>query len=200
MRANVRAALIRLAQKRGVTAGDTAGWRKITIRDVIDEANISIGTFYRYFDDRADLAQTLWVEPVNNLRATIKAACDAAKSPEEKVRSLLSNYSKFALENRQFFRTIFLFVRPDQNQKPDPIPLRDEPFYALLKATLESGQKSGDFREFDSHEMAQTFWAAIHGSLALPENFDRYQFDQTEALSATMIDRLVEMVLKDRPR
>ena len=199
MRGHVREALIRLARKRGLTAGDTAGWRAVTIRDVIDEAGISIGTFYRYFKDRADLAQTLWVEPVNGLRAAMKADFAAAPDPEAKVRSLLTNYANFALANRALFKTVFLFVRPVGNEKPEPIKLAQEPFYSLLFSAFEEGQRSGDFRSFDNHEMAQMFWAGIHGSLALPENLDRYQFDHPEVLSANMIERLLEIVLESQP-
>ena len=196
MRGHVREALIELARRRGVTTGDTEGWRKITIRDVINEAGISTGTFYRYFKDRTDLAQTLWVEPVNALRATMQADCDAASNPEEKVRSLLSNYAKFAIENRALFRAVFLFVRPEENEKPDQANLEEEPFFSNLCRAFDQGQASGDFREFDKREMAQVFWAGIHGSLALPENLDRFRFDSPEQLAAAMIDSLLLLILK----
>lgn len=196
MRGHVREALVRIARQRELTAADTAGWNSITIRDVIEEAGISIGTFYRYFKDRSDLAQTLWVEPVNLLRAAMEADFNASASTEKKLRSLLKNYANFALENRQLFRSVFLFVRPPNNAPPEQLELREEPFYAMLRAAFEQGQMKGVFREFDTHIMAQTFWAAIHGSLALSENFDRYCFDDAKARSSAMIDSLIPIVLR----
>ena len=63
MRSHVREAAIRVVRRRDIAPNDSSGWDSITIRDVIEEADISIGTFYKYFKDRSDLAQTLWAEP-----------------------------------------------------------------------------------------------------------------------------------------
>ncbi len=194
MRAHVREAVLRVARKRGLSSGDTRGWSEISIRDVIAEAGISIGTFYKYFKDRSDLAQTLWLEPVNDLRSLMQARFDAAADPTEKVRALLDSYAGFALENRRLFRAAFLFVRPDDNPRPDPVALESEVLYRGLHAAFVDGQRSGDFRDFDPKEMAQLFWAAIHGSLALPENLDRFQFDPPAQLSANMVEALMQMI------
>lgn len=194
MRGHVREALVRLARKRGLKATDTAGWSAITIRDVIAEADISIGTFYKYFKNRSDLAQTLWVEPVNALKATIQADVAAADSPTAQVRSILENYVAFAFEQNRLFKAAFLIVRPEENEKPDPVALADEPFYANLKSAFEAGQETGEFTDFDPHTMAQIFWSAIHGSLALPINLDRFTFDPPEELTRSMIDALMALV------
>ncbi|MEM1131845.1 MAG: TetR/AcrR family transcriptional regulator [Pseudomonadota bacterium] len=194
MRNHIRDALVRVVRRNRGTAGDIANLSHVTIRDVIKEAGISTGTFYRYFEDRSDLTQLLWVEPVDALRAAMRADFEAAQDPEEKVRCLLQNYAKFAVENRQFFRTIFMFVRPETSEPPTQMVLHEEPFYSGLCEAFVEGQTSGTFRDFDPNEMAQTFWAAIHGSLALPENLDRLPFDSPKTLSDRMIDSLIELI------
>ncbi len=194
MRSHIREAVVRLVRKRNIAPGDTQAWNDITVRDVIEEADISIGTFYKYFENRADLAQTLWAEPVGRLRDDMQASVDAAAGPEEKVRTLLNHYVTFALENDRLFRSAFLLVRDEANRPQDPQELDEETFYSNLCAAFCEGQETGQFKPFDPHMMAQIFWAGIHGSLALPINLDRYEFEAPEVLSAHMIEALMQLV------
>lgn len=196
MRSHVREAVVRLVRKRNISPGDTQAWNDISIRDVIEEAGISIGTFYKYFENRADLAQTLWAEPVGRLRDDMQASVDAATGPVDKVRALLDHYVRFALENDRLFRSAFLLVRDEANRPPDPEDLSQETFYRNLCEAFREGQKGGQFKPFDPDMMAQIFWAGIHGSLALPINLDRYRFAPREVLVASMIDKLMELVIR----
>lgn len=198
MRSQVREAALRVIRRRQLAPGDVRGYERITIRDVIEEAGISIGTFYKYFKNRADLAQLLWSEPVDSLKSEMQSDFDLAANPTDKIKVLLEHYVRFSVENRRVFRGAFLFVRPDGDQKPDPIDLKDEMFYQNLVTAFLEGQDSGVFRAFDTHVMAQLFWAAIHGTLALPVNLDRYHFDEPEALSSEMIDGLLAMIADER--
>ncbi len=195
MRSHIRAAVISLARQRNIAPGDARAWNDITIRDVIDEAGISIGTFYKYFKDRADLAQTMWAEPVGNLRADMQASVDASTDPVDKVRVLLDHYVTFARDNDRLFRAAFLLVRDEASRPQNPEELDEETFYSNLCAAFKEGQKSGVFKPFDPHIMAQIFWAGIHGSVALPINLDRYRFESPEVLSAHMIDALMQLIM-----
>ena len=119
---------------------------------------------------------------------------DNAADPVAKIRTLLEHYARFSVDNRGVFRGAFLFVRPDNQTTPDKINLKDELFYQNLYAAFEEGQAQGIFRQFDPHDMAQLFWAAIHGSLALGVNLDRYNFDSPEVLSSNMIEALLRLL------
>ena len=194
MRSEIRAAAIRVINRMEVAPGDARGYEQVTVRDVIQEADISIGTFYKYFKNREDLGQSLWAEPVEKLRTQMHAACDSAAGPVAKVRTLLEHYVRFSVDNRRVFRGAFLFVRPDNHPAPEKVDLADETFYANLRAAFEEGQRQGVFRQFETGDMAQLFWAAIHGSLALPVNLDRYKFDSPDVLSSNMIEGLLTLV------
>ncbi len=197
MRSYIRDAVVRIVRRRKITPNDTGAWNKITIRDVIKEADISIGTFYKYFKDRADLAQTLWTEPVDKLRSEMQAEFDQADGPEKQIRILLEQYARFATENPQLFKHIFLTI-PDGRYRPEEkIELKDEMFHRNLCAAFKEGQQSGVFGDFDVGQMAQIFWAAIHGSLALPINLDRVGFDSPGQLPSHMIEKLMAMILNN---
>lgn len=194
MRKRIREATSRVAQRLNLAPGDVNGYQQLTVRAVTEEAGISIGTFYKYFDNRDDLAQSLWTEPVEQLKADMQADFDRAKDPTDKLRTLLEHYVTFSVENRRIFRAAFLFVKPDGHPQRAAVDLQDEVFYTNLRAALEAGQQAGLYRNFDSHRMAQTIWAAIHGALGLPENLDRYNFDSGEQLADNMIDLLISAI------
>lgn len=194
MRQRIREATSRVIQRMQIAPNDGKGYSTITIRDITDEAGISIGTFYKYFDSREDLGQSLWSEPVDQLKAVMQADYDRARTPAKKIRVLLEHYVNFSVENRRVFRAAFLFVRADGAKKPRLQDLEQEMFYRNLKTAFEDGQESGVFRSFNTHEMAQLFWAAIHGSLALPENLDRYDFESPQTLAAAMINELLALI------
>ena len=197
MRSEIRGAALRVINRMGLAPGDAQGYEQVTIRDVIQEANISIGTFYKYFENRQDLGQSLWAEPVDDLKSSMQSAFDHATDPRAKIRALLEHYVSFSVQNRRVFRGAFLFVRPDNHPPPVPVDLKDEMFYQNLCAAFGLGQQQGIFRPFDTHEMAQLFWAGIHGSLALPVNLDRYNFDPPETLTSNMIDALLALIDND---
>jgi AcrR family transcriptional regulator len=195
MRLHIREAVVRLSQRAEIAPNDAKAWDEITVRDVAEEAGISVGTFYKYYKDRSELAQSLWAEPVAELRQAMQVDFDATQDPVKQVRLLLRHYAEFAIENRRLFRRAFLFVRPEGAAKPELTKLEDETFYRNLKLAFEQGQESGCFRPFDSAQMAQIFWAALHGSLAISQNLDRYDFDPPAKLSEAMIDTLLSLIL-----
>ena len=194
MRSRIREAVVRIARDREIAPNDVWAWAAISIRDVAEEAKISVGTFYKYFKDRADLAETLWLEPVDQLRGEIQAAFDSQEQPAEKLRVLLEGYAAFAIANRNLFIHIFLSVPAGQYREPGKLPLLEEPFFRNLTQAFKQGQKTGDFRDFDPHEMAQTFWASIHGCMALAINMDRYEFDEPKKRASIMTESLLAMV------
>ena len=196
MRQRLREATSRVVQRLNIAPGDVQGYQSITIRDITEEAGVSIGTFYKYFESRDDLAQALWSEPVDALKAKMQADLDNLSDPIEKLRSLLNNYLDFSVNHRRIFRAAFLFVRPEGHPLRASVKLEDEFFYTSIKSALEQGQADGQFRQFDSHQMAQTFWAGIHGALGLPENLERYEFDDSKDIAAHMIDSLLELISK----
>lgn len=194
MRRRIQAAVAAIGKRRKIAPSDVRRWDEVTVRDVIDEAGISIGTFYKYFKNRNELRQSLWVEPVEELRSAMLADIGESDGPEQKVRTLLEHYVQFSVDNPRLFRGAFLFVRPDDDQKPDVQGLEDEVFYRELRSAFAEGQEAGIFSEFNVDEMAKVFWAAIHGSLALPVNLDRYDFGVPSSLPTTMINTLLDMI------
>ena len=196
MRQRIQNAVAAIGKRRNIAPGDVRSWDEVTIRDVTDEADISVGTFYKYFNNRAELRQSLWAEPVDKLKTLMSAGVAATDDPQKKVRILLEHYVQFSVDSPRVFRGAFLFVRPDGDPKPELQSLEQEMFFQSLCAAFSEGQEKGIFAAFNVTEMAQVFWAAIHGAVALPINVDRYDFGEPSSLPESMINTLLRMISK----
>jgi len=195
VRKKIKNAASGLAANLRITFSDTLNNKDITVRAIAKEAGISIGTFYTYYENISDLVQSMWSEPVDELKTKIKNDLMEVQDPVERIRILLKHYVQFSKDNQRVFKSAFLFVRPENATKPKQINLEEDLFYNQLRDAMLKGQQTKIFRDFDVDEMTQTFWAAIHGAIALPINLDRYIFDPSDKLTTRMVESLLKLII-----
>jgi AcrR family transcriptional regulator len=186
VRNRIRAAAAKLASN--------CSLEDISARAIATEAGVSIGTIYSYFENLSDLAQSLWMEPVEKLRSQLDEIAETTADPVARIRALLEAYAGFAHDKHGVYRGAFLFVRPDSMKRPDKANLNDDSFYRQLKEAITEGQRSGQVLREDPDALAQTLWAGLHGALALPINLDRFTFKPSRQLAQHMIDTLLNSV------
>ncbi|MEM9153077.1 MAG: TetR/AcrR family transcriptional regulator [Cyanobacteria bacterium P01_F01_bin.3] len=186
MKGDIRRAALRLKDKRES--------EPITVRAVAAEAGVSVGTFYSYYGSLAELTQSTWKEPVDELRRKIERLAEKTSDPVIRIQKVLECYARFEKEKRLAFKSAFLFVRQPYMSEPIKEPIKNEAFFIILRDSIEEGQAAGVIREGDSTEMAQLLWSAIHGALALPYHLDRYNFYPSQKLAKKMATFLVESI------
>ncbi|WP_108811551.1 WHG domain-containing protein [Sphingorhabdus sp. Alg231-15] len=170
---------------------------KITIRAVAKQAEVSVGTIYKYFEDISDLGRSLWEEPVNELRAQMSDIAESIDDPTARIHALLCAYVEFAREKHRVFRGAFLYVRPDSRPIPDQTALEEEPYFQFLTSAIAEGQETGAIIDGDPKMLAQLLWAALHGALALPINIERIAFDPPEQIADAMIKSIMALIDKN---
>lgn len=163
----------------------------ITVRALAAEAGIAVGTFYTYYENLTELGQSLWMEPVAELREKMQADAERIRDPLQRIRALLRNYIQFAEDKRSVFRGAFLYVRPESMKKPEASELDSETFFCCLRDAIVEGQASGQIREGEPRSMALTLWSGVHGALALPMQMDRFVFDSPRQMAEHMMDSLI---------
>lgn len=160
----------------------------VSARAIAARAGVSVGTIYTYFGSLQGLMQSLWMQPVEAINRRLERLAAATPDPVARLRTLLEGYSEVARERPDLFRGAFLFVRPGVLPTPDKAPLDETPFAALLMGAIREGQAAGAIRAGDPRRLAQVAWAAVHGGLGLPVNFDRVDLDEPAALAADIVD------------
>ena len=159
----------------------------ISARAIAERAGVSVGTIYSYFGSLQGLMQSLWMEPLDRINARLKRIALEQVDPLERLRKLLEAYVDVATNAPELFRGAFLFVRPGSLEKPPREALETAVFGALLLAAVEEGQAAGRVRPGEPRRLAQLAWSAVHGSLALPVNFDRLDLEAGQAIAGDMI-------------
>lgn len=164
----------------------------VSARAIAERAGVSVGTIYTYFGSLQGLMQSLWMEPLDRINGRLNRIAQAHADPMLRLRKLLEAYVDVAINAPELFRGAFLFVRPDSLEKPPRDVLESAVFGALLLAAIEEGQASGRVRDGEPRRLAQLAWSAVHGSLALPVNFDRLNLEPGQAVAGDMITVILD--------
>lgn len=73
------------------------GYQSATIRDIVREADVSIGTFYFYFPDKETLFVHLYEETADFLVHTLQQAAAGRTTYAQKVRAIVQAYVSIAI-------------------------------------------------------------------------------------------------------
>ncbi|MFN2134812.1 MAG: TetR/AcrR family transcriptional regulator [Candidatus Promineifilaceae bacterium] len=73
------------------------GYQAATIRDIVQEADVSVGTFYFYFPDKETLFIHLFDETADFLLKTLQQAANSRVSFPEQIRAALKAYVSIAI-------------------------------------------------------------------------------------------------------
>ena len=168
------------------------GFKDISARKVAEEAGVSVGSLYSYFDNLTELMQSLWKEPVRRLLKDLEASLPEITDPLTRLRTFLETYVAFANDQRSTYRGAFLFVRPETHDKPKPTALADDRLFSMLRDAVAAAQAKGQVRSGDPDLLAQLLWSGVHGAIALPQNIDRLALAKSEQVGPAMIDALLE--------
>ena len=146
------------------------GYEAITLRKVAECIEYSPANIYKYFRDKDDMVRALCRQDMAALMADIHPAAGQLP-PLERLRALCLRYVDMGLEQPNHDRLMFMTpllsgtapAPGDTTGEPDPDAYGL--FTSLVKACLE--ERLGAERLEDTHQVAQTVWAGLHGVIAL---------------------------------
>lgn len=73
------------------------GYQAATVRDIVQEADVSVGTFYFYFPDKETLFIHLYEETADFLLKTLQQAMNSRVSFPQQVKAVLQAYVSIAI-------------------------------------------------------------------------------------------------------
>lgn len=132
------------------------GYQATSINEIIKEAKIATGTFYKYFDDKRAVYDYLLNDYSINIRQRISNAINDSKTRYEKEKIGLRTFIEFALEDRLSYRLIWesLFVEKE---------LFINYYENFSKSYINQLQKAVDSNEIDSTIDLETLSYALMG-------------------------------------
>jgi AcrR family transcriptional regulator len=142
----------------------TEGYERVTMRKIAEAIEYSPTAIYLHFEDKDDLVLALCREDFGRLLAAMESQAPPA-DPLEWIRQLGRAYARFAIENPNHYRFMFMTpLRPEHKPEPtDPGHLS----FGVLRAAVAKGIETGALRAGDVDTVAQVMWSSVHGAVAL---------------------------------
>jgi AcrR family transcriptional regulator len=142
----------------------TEGYERVTMRAIAEAIEYSPTAIYLHFEDKDDLVLALCRQDFGRLLAAMESQAPPA-DPIEGLRQLGRAYARFALDNPNHYRFMFLSpMKPDRSAEPtDPGHLS----YEVLRDAVAKAIEAGALRPGDPDTVAQVLWSSIHGTVAL---------------------------------
>ena len=148
------------------------GVQETSIADIMNVANLGIGTFYNYFESKEDVLMTL----LENIVGEIEAHLEELRKKEEPSSKILADlfmYTTKVLSENRFVLPLFLRAA-EHAAMPQGMMTGGAPaFKEIFGKITREGQENGEFRkdipaEVITEMFHSLFQAAAFSTLAIP--------------------------------
>jgi AcrR family transcriptional regulator len=147
-----------------------AGYDAVTMRRIAEKIDYSPTAIYLHFEDKDTLIRELCSEDFRSL-AQCFAAIIAQPDPLTRIRDIGRAFLDFGLKHPNQYRMMFMTPHPPvpaSARQIEPGNLQEDA-WGILVAAVGEAQTTGtlDSEQVDPEELAQQFFAGVHGILAL---------------------------------
>jgi len=159
----IKNSIIEIARKIIAEEGPDA----VSIRRITKEMDYSPGIVYHYFDSKEDIILHVLKENYQRILSSIKPPRQNC-TPEETIRSAVTNYIDNALSFPLEYRSIMLSSSPDILNFTSVLEKgisEKRPAFMQLVACIKRGIAEGVFVPDDAELTAQAIWSAMFGLL-----------------------------------
>jgi len=176
------------------------GYDSTTIKDIINQLDISKGAFYHYFDSKEDLIEEIAINYSRKALSIIKEiAAREDLSGVEKINQVIQAVSEFKGDKQEKRQKIKSAFSGDQNLK-----LRKKLNHKIKREAIpafqeiiEEGQKEGSITTENSREMAELLLFLIRSlNSSLDELIAEQDYDESSDLSKyELMSRIEEKIV-----
>jgi AcrR family transcriptional regulator len=189
-RDRIRAELVERGRELLVTLGP----EKITVEDVTEPAGIAKGTFYRFFDSKADLYLEVFDREMDAFTDRVESDLDGVDDPREGLERLFRAYVSFAEDNPLVQRTVIQgdYRAVFRNVSDERLASVERRGVAELVPHVEAlaADADGPLADTDPVTVLGLMGASLGLMVLHREEFDRYDEDYYEQVKDTAIATL----------
>ncbi|WP_223646627.1 TetR/AcrR family transcriptional regulator [Corallococcus sp. EGB] len=187
-RAELREHILKVARDMVIKEGFSA----LSMRKLADAVEYAPATLYLHFENRDAIARELCVRGFQELLSVLEPAA-AVEEPVERLSRLAQAYLSFGLKHPETYRLIFMEdPRLSADLFQDKQGGEGPRAFALLVRAFDDLKAAGRAPEAtDSEQLAEVFWAGLHGILSLKLTCSGFQGAPAEALARTLVATLV---------
>jgi AcrR family transcriptional regulator len=143
------------------------GFVATNLDEVADQAGVAKGTLYRYFASKADLYLAVLAENGRVFHEKLEAAAQRGSTASERIRSMSRFYLDHWTAHPDYFRIFWAIDNQDLIGEVPATIVEEvsrlwEASLAIVSRVLDSGVRSGEFKECDTWEVATIFWTTAN--------------------------------------
>lgn len=152
------------------------GLKDTSIADIMQDANLGIGTFYNYFQSKDDLLSSLLIKLAMDIREHYLKSLTEQKTQAQILEELVF-YTATLLDKNRFILPLFmravdksaLSIQPPASIKK-PLPFKD-----IFDEIIQDGQNNGEFRQDMPAEIITEMFHALFQSASFSSLPIKYQ-------------------------
>jgi AcrR family transcriptional regulator len=145
----------------GLTLIRDRGYHSATLNDIVEEVDISLGTFFRYFPSKDALLREGVQEMFSEFHQVLNAPADASESIGLRLERAVAGLGRAVVKDRELARAVMASgVWATWINPPGPADALLPGVYPTIEA-FTTAQREATFRtDLDPQHIAQLFWGA----------------------------------------
>ncbi len=141
---------------------DEMPFEKVNIREIVKRANVSIGTFYKYYATKLDVYYETYIIADDYFETTVKKELAEISSSKEKLLMFFDRYARYSCEVTNLSLTQILYNSANKCFDRHS----DHGMMPLLISILEDGVSNQEFVfEKNIPDMAQFLMISVRGQV-----------------------------------
>jgi AcrR family transcriptional regulator len=168
------------------------GYESVSMRRIAEKIEYSPTTIYLYFQDKAELLNSICAETFERLVARLERNRERFRNPLERMKEGLRQYVEFGLQNPQHYRVTFMVSHPGPSNECNEAQAAGFRAYDHLRQSVVECIRAGKFRVMDVDVASQALWSGVHGVTSLLIANTKFPFVERNKLIDMVVDTLVQ--------
>ncbi len=140
-RALICEAALRLFQEKG--------YYETSMREIAAVANVGKSTLYDYFKSKDEILVSYFIDQILDLTKRAEDICRQNTTIGEKIRRIMQMHLSYLLEHKHTFLRLSLEAQRLSMESQDQIQVVRHTYQDLIRALIEEGIRTGEFRPVD---------------------------------------------------
>lgn len=164
-------------------------FENVTMRNIADEIEYSVGTIYLYFQDKSEIFYELHKMGFNEFFKR-QLNVQNLKDPLKRITEHGLAYIQFAIDQPHYYDLMFISRVPAKIINKQNDWSSETRTYDLLKLNITQAKESGYFKDVDVEVAAFSLWSFVHGISSL------FVRDRMKMIPQESISKLVSGALR----
>lgn len=152
-RAKIYDAALRLFQEKG--------FYETSMREIAAGANLGKSTLYDYFKSKDEILVSYFIDQILDLQQRAEDICRQDLSVSEKIRRIMQMHLSYLLTHKNTFLRLSLEAQRLSLESQEQIQVARHAYQDLIRALVEEGTRTGEFRPVDPLFTARSIMALL---------------------------------------